>query len=450
MKRSIIYRVSFLILFGLGMVFSLESKASPYRGISFQVFYNELSPYGDWVMDPTYGYVWIPFVDQGFHPYGTDGYWEMTNFGNTWVSNYQWGWAPFHYGRWFWDDFYGWAWVPGYEWGPAWVNWRTGGGYFGWAPLGPGLHVSVGFNIPSNHWVFIPQRRFRSRNFFRYCAPSYYVSHIYQRTTIINNTYVYNNNTYYSGPSKRDIERSTRTVVPVYQVSDSEKPGRTVVQKDRISVYRPEVREVNGRNENPRPSRAFTAEEYKSKSIMENRSRQSSTRNIESQPSRESNRQAVPEREINRNGAGNPNVGLNESNTPSRNAQNSNRNGSYEQTQPRSQTPRPEQAPNPESRSRNYPPSAVNGNPRSGQASPSQKPDVSRSIENSRRQAESTREQVNQRSQEVIRRQPAPSQQSSPAVNSRQETKPERSQEARPNPESRAASSSRGGGRGGN
>lgn len=449
MKRSTIYRVSFLILFGLGMVFSQESKANPYHGISFQVFYNELSPYGDWVMDPTYGYVWIPYVNQGFHPYGTDGYWEMTNFGNTWVSNYQWGWAAFHYGRWFWDDFYGWAWVPGYEWGPAWVNWRTGGGYYGWAPLGPGLHVSIGFNIPSNYWVFIPQRRFRSRNFYRYCAPSYYVSHIYQRTTLINNTYVYNNNTYYSGPSKRDIERSTRTVVPVYQVSDSEKPGRTVVQKDRLNVYRPEVREVNGRNENPRPSRAFTAEEFKNKSIMENRSRQSSTRSAENQPTRESNRQAVPDREINRNSSGNPNVGLNESNTPSRNVQNSNRNGSFEQTQPQSQA-RQEQAPNPESRSRNSSPAVVNGNSRSGQASPAQKPDVSRTIENSRRQAESTRQQVNQRSQEVIKRQPAPSQQSSPEVNSRQEAKPARSQEAKPSSESRPASSSRGGGRGGN
>ena len=131
MKRSTIYRLFFLSLIGLGMVLNQESKAAHFHGVSFQVFYNELSPYGDWVMDPTYGYVWVPFVEQGFHPYGTNGYWEMTNFGNTWVSNYQWGWAPFHYGRWFWDDYLGWAWVPGYEWGPAWVNWRTGGGYYG-------------------------------------------------------------------------------------------------------------------------------------------------------------------------------------------------------------------------------------------------------------------------------------------------------------------------------
>lgn len=72
MKRSTIYRLRFLTMFALGMVFSQESKASPYHGISFQVFYNELSPYGDWVMDPTYGYVWVPFVEQFIHMERTD------------------------------------------------------------------------------------------------------------------------------------------------------------------------------------------------------------------------------------------------------------------------------------------------------------------------------------------------------------------------------------------
>ena len=64
--------------------------------ISFQTFYNELAPYGQWVDDNNYGYLWVPNVDRNFHPYATDGYWTMTNYGNTWVSNYSWGWAPFH------------------------------------------------------------------------------------------------------------------------------------------------------------------------------------------------------------------------------------------------------------------------------------------------------------------------------------------------------------------
>src|SRR5208283_644645 len=108
------------------------------------------------------GYVWIPNVDAGFSPYQSNGHWVMTDYGWTWVSDYPWGWAPFHYGRWAYDNFYGWFWVPDIYWGPAWVCWRHCPGYYGWAPLGPGISISVGFswcnNIPYNHWVFIDEQ----------------------------------------------------------------------------------------------------------------------------------------------------------------------------------------------------------------------------------------------------------------------------------------------------
>ena len=118
------------------MSFGLPSpskvNAQPGVAVSFNIFYNSLSPYGHWINHAHYGSVWIPSVPRDFHPYMTNGRWVMTEFGNTWVSDYAWGWAPFHYGRWFYDDFYGWAWVPDYVWGPGWVNWRNGGGYYGW------------------------------------------------------------------------------------------------------------------------------------------------------------------------------------------------------------------------------------------------------------------------------------------------------------------------------
>jgi hypothetical protein len=275
MKKSFLFPFSFMLLLGLSMINSHKVDASPHFGVNFQVFYNELSPFGDWVMDPNYGYVWIPFVESGFQPYATNGYWTMTNFGNTWVSNYAWGWAPFHYGRWFWSNFYGWAWIPGYEWGPAWVNWRTGGGYYGWAPLGPGIGINVSFHIPMSHWVFVPQRRFRHRNFYRYYVPSYQVANIYQRTIIINNTYIHNNQTYIAGPSRREVERVTRSKVPVYKVNDSNRPGRSVVNNNSLNVYRPQIRGNEPSNNPGRPSRVFTAQEYKQRSASQIRSARS-------------------------------------------------------------------------------------------------------------------------------------------------------------------------------
>lgn len=85
--------------------------------VSLQSFYDELSPYGTWIQDPQYGYVWRPDVDQeDFRPYYSNGRWAMTEYGNTWVSNYDWGWAPFHYGRWIYNRYNQWVWIPDTVW----------------------------------------------------------------------------------------------------------------------------------------------------------------------------------------------------------------------------------------------------------------------------------------------------------------------------------------------
>lgn len=271
MKTSMNNRLSNTILGGwialVLLVFSVSqpAEAKPNAmGVSFQVFYDGLAPYGDWVQDPTHGYIWIPYVDAGFQPYRTNGYWVNSRFGNTWVSLYDWGWAPFHYGRWFYTDFYGWAWVPGYEWAPAWVEWRTGGGYYGWAPMWPrvGVHVSVGF--PVNHWVFVPRRRFLARNVYNYYIPARNVTVIYNQTTVINNTYVYNNRTYVAGPSRTELQRVTRSRVPVYDVRDGQRPGRANLDNNQLTVYRPNISQTSARSNaaEVRPSRAYTANEY--------------------------------------------------------------------------------------------------------------------------------------------------------------------------------------------
>ncbi len=70
-----------------------------------------------------------------------------TDDGWTWVADPSepWGWATYHYGRWTNLDGIGWVWVPGYTWAPAWVSWRYGGGYCGWAPLPPETTIGVDF-----------------------------------------------------------------------------------------------------------------------------------------------------------------------------------------------------------------------------------------------------------------------------------------------------------------
>src|ERR1700761_3544443 len=135
-----------------------QQNYSSYDTPTDQVFYDELSPYGNWIDYPDYGYVWQPNVDPDFRPYDTNGNWVYSDAGWTWVSGYSWGWAPFHYGRWFYDGSYGWLWQPGNEWAPAWVTWGQSGDYYGWAALPPNVGVGSGdvWRPGVRDWSFVP------------------------------------------------------------------------------------------------------------------------------------------------------------------------------------------------------------------------------------------------------------------------------------------------------
>ncbi len=150
------------------------------------------------------------------------------------MSEYEWGWAPFHSGRWLFDDYYGWIWVTDDEWGPAWVTWRSGGGYYGWAPLGPGMGIDININlhIPYNYWVFVPDIYIRSPRVYNYCVPRPRVVNVYNSTTIINNYYRYNNRSYVYGPQRYDIERATRSRVNVYRADDLYRQGRSYARNN--------------------------------------------------------------------------------------------------------------------------------------------------------------------------------------------------------------------------
>ena len=236
-----------------------HAKAQPNVSVSFQTFYNSLQPYGQWIDYPQYGYVWVPSVGNDFRPYYTNGYWAMTEYGNTWVSNYNWGWAPFHYGNWTYDDYYGWIWIPGNTWAPAHVSWRNGGGYYGWAPIAPGISINVAvgnYNCGADWWVFVPQRHIYARSLGGYWRGPRYNTTIINQTTIINNTYINNNQRYVYGPRANEIQRATGQRVRTYNVRTNNSPGRSQVRGNTLNVYRPQVERSN----NARPQRVAQAD----------------------------------------------------------------------------------------------------------------------------------------------------------------------------------------------
>ncbi|MCX6847803.1 MAG: hypothetical protein NTY98_02685 [Verrucomicrobia bacterium] len=209
MKRSLILLCAVLMAAVAPLVPARAQSGGEALPIEFM--YDALSPYGDWIYTPTYGYVWQPLASQqqGWSPYA-DGSWAFTDAGWTWISNEDFGWLTYHYGRWIILG-QSWMWVPGSQWAPAWVSWRQSQGQIGWAPLPPEALWSqnVGFggwtdsyyDVGPSYYNFVPVGMFassgsmmpyimdRSRN-YTYYDQSVNVTHTVYQQNVMNHIYV--------------------------------------------------------------------------------------------------------------------------------------------------------------------------------------------------------------------------------------------------------------------
>jgi hypothetical protein len=265
-----LYKIFAILMLVAGYSCMSQRPVEAQRGyVSFQVFYDQLSPYGEWIDYPNYGYVWVPDAGPDFEPYSTDGYWVMTDYGWTWVSEYPWGWAPFHYGRWDFDRRIGWIWIPGNEWGPAWVTWRRSTGYYGWAPLRPGITLSMSFNLgyrDDDHWYFVRDRDFGRRDINRYYIDRREWDPIVRNSVVINNTYIDNrrNMTYISGPGRDEVQKYTGRRISNMSVRDDVRPGERL-NNNQLRIYRPRVEGMGSTGTRPAPSRLSNINNIKPK-----------------------------------------------------------------------------------------------------------------------------------------------------------------------------------------
>jgi len=221
-----------------------SQRASAQIQVSLDVFYNELNPYGRWVSHPLHGRIWYPSVHADFTPYGTDGYWAYTDAGWTWISDFSWGWAPFHYGRWSFDVSLGWGWIPDTEWGPGWVVWRRAQGFYGWAPIGPGIGIdfaySSGYNIPGNYWHFIRDQDFGRRDIHHYYIGPENIQGVFHASAPIHNFHndAIIHSKYNKGPVRNEVERVAGRPLGDIYIRESMKPIQSL-ENNRLDLYRP-------------------------------------------------------------------------------------------------------------------------------------------------------------------------------------------------------------------
>jgi hypothetical protein len=246
-----------------GLLFNLSAgPVGPVQAattVSASFFYGPLAHHGHWVEHQRYGTVWYPRDrEPGWRPY-THGQWVWTaEYGWYWESDEDWGWATDHYGRWVWAEEHGWVWVPGDVWGPAWVEWRHGGGYVGWAPLPPEVvwredrfhYGSYDRSSPRyrSSWVFVTEREFASPAVHTLAAAAAENAALLDRTgTVTNYVRLKDAIANRSIDVRRVAKARGRDIKPV-RVVESERPvpsaklaAADAREPRQIAVYRPNL-----------------------------------------------------------------------------------------------------------------------------------------------------------------------------------------------------------------
>ena len=239
-----------------------SAVAPPSDSLNVSFFYQSLYPYGNWV-DVDGVWCWQPnaaVVSTDWAPYCNRGHWVYTDWGWCWASDYSWGWAPFHYGRWLRHRQYGWCWVPDTQWGPAWVSWRRGDDYCGWAPLPPGSQYVDGqgfyfggslagddneFNLTPDDYCFVPADHFCDSRPWGHTVPAVRVAQVYRNTAFVKNSYgVERGHVIDRGLPVDFVASATgRKVVTVAVAPQNPAPSqpiqRTLVKDGRLTIYKP-------------------------------------------------------------------------------------------------------------------------------------------------------------------------------------------------------------------
>jgi hypothetical protein len=221
-------------------------------------FYDDLAPYGNWIERPSYGWVRTPRAfSTSWHPY-QNGHWVWSDEGWVWVSDEPYGWATYHYGRWYDDPEIGWSWVPGDDWAPAWVSWQEGGDHVGWAPLPPGVNISVSYGrgygdyaygIAPEDYTFVPEQRFLAPRIADYVLPQAQIYPIFGRTRNWTNYRNQGGRWFNQGVPVDRFQRFAR--VPRYQVADLganyadyRRRGGARFAGNRLELFRPQVQKA--------------------------------------------------------------------------------------------------------------------------------------------------------------------------------------------------------------
>ena len=222
-RRLLLGLVASLALAAAGLSLPIAPGVTPAQAQVSAEFQEALAPYGHWQRHARWGEVWVPDnVPPDWQPY-VYGHWVYTDeWGWYWISDpeeEEWGWIVYHYGRWI-HDRGSWFWIPDDEWAPAWVDWRYGSGYVGWAPLPP-EELIYEYDEAPTYWIFVPPRFLTASRLHPYFLHPSRRADVFRRSHVINRTLRYNRGRAAVNPgiSPAFVARRLGRSLPTYRVS---------------------------------------------------------------------------------------------------------------------------------------------------------------------------------------------------------------------------------------
>jgi hypothetical protein len=250
--------------------------------VSFQSFYDVLSPMGEWiqitkedidedlndgegesfVMNRNTGdelfFIWKPNTDNNWKPYA-NGKWEYTDHGWLWVSADTWGNATYNYGRWWNSPKYGWVWLPGYTWAPAWVRWKVTNDdkYIGWVPLSPKAKWKSETGITEKNynyknkdadWVFVENSTFAEEISLNRTINQSENYKLVNSSTDITDLKVDNDRIFNKGPDVIKMEEKTGKKFRSKKMKFKEGNGTAVIGDDEVIIGRERFRHGESKN----------------------------------------------------------------------------------------------------------------------------------------------------------------------------------------------------------
>jgi len=141
-------------------------------------------------------------------------------------------------------------WCPGYQWAPAWVVWGDYGGYYCWAPIGPGAVISAHYRPDARYWHFVPHEHMGGEDFGHYVVRNEVIMNTYHMNNIaeinshvnvISHASTYNQSVFFAGPKASEVEKYSGQKITAVKINNTTQAGRPEVHGSQLNIYRPTI-----------------------------------------------------------------------------------------------------------------------------------------------------------------------------------------------------------------